>query len=164
MTIKQTLRGIIREEITKVLNEAEVYHAKDVRPSSIADINKVTQEITSRLERMPVWKKYDFAIEGKIKASKRPTKGMVRFTLPISFPINDKLAYMDSNAKKTGIPKGTDVLEKAIKKEFTDFDIEVYGVFEFTKDGRPIMTIYLQDSGYNRKGIGQGSFTPYGKQ
>ena len=154
----------VGESTTRAVSEASVYHAKDVRPNSIADIDKVTREITSRLEHMPVWKKYDFAIEGKIKASKRPTKGMVRFTLSISFPINDKLAYMDSNAKKTGIPNGTDVLEKAIKKEFTDFDIEVYGVFEFTKDGRPIMLIYLQDSGYWRKGIGQGSFTPYGKR
>ena len=112
MKLKETLRGIIREEITKVLTE------------------DVKADIKSKLERLPVVRKYDLEIEDKIRTFTNRNTGKKKYVVFISFPLGGELAYGSQPGKSVKDFEKTDggsIIAKAIKQAFgKEYDVD-YG-------------------------------------
>ena len=112
MQLKETLRSIIREEITKVLTE------------------DVKAELKSKLERLPIVRKYDLEIEDKIRTFTNRNSGKKKYVVFISFPLGGELAYGSQPGKSVKDFEKTDggsIIAKAMKQAFgKEYDID-YG-------------------------------------
>lgn len=110
MKLKETLRGIIREEITKVLTE------------------DVKADIKSKLERLPVVRKYDLEIEDKIRTFTNRNTGKKKYVLFISFPLGGELSYGSQPGKSVKDFEKTDggsIIAKAIKRALgREYDVD----------------------------------------
>lgn len=143
MKLKETLREIIREEITKVLRDHD----------SVNEAIIAKPEVIAKLKRMPVWNKYNMAIE-KLAVVTARKSGLQKYVLNVSLEVPGGLANYPNGAE---YKKATNDISKSIKKAFPELDVYEFGVYGFVKvngkNEKPIKTFELEMPGYSARDV-----------
>ena len=132
----------VGESTTQSVNEAAPMDLKANKP-----------EVIAKLKRMPVWNKYNMAIEKLAVVTARKT-GLQKYVLQVSLEVPGGLANYPNGAE---YKKATNDISKSIKKAFPELDVYEFGVYDFVKvngkNEKPIKTIELEMPGYSARNV-----------
>ena len=129
---------------------------KDLLKEAVNPAAGMTKEdIKSKLERMPLFKKADLQIEDKIRIYTNRTNGKKKYIVFISYPISKEMPY--SSSGKTG----AEIINKAVKRVFgSEYDVDYSFILQkrgqysgpHSADGKRITVEFtLQDKDYYKK-------------
>lgn len=79
------------------------------------------EEIKTKLERLPIVRKYDLQIEDKIRIFTNRTNGKKKYVVFISYPISEAMPYQTTGSQK----EGGEIINKALKQALgREYDID----------------------------------------
>jgi hypothetical protein len=133
---------------TFISNKVGESTTQAVSEASPVDLKAKKPEVIAKLKRMPVWNKYNMAIE-KLAVVTARKSGLQKYVLNVSLEAPD---YPGAEYKKA-----TNDISKAIKKAFPELDVYEFGVFSFVKvngkNTKPIKTFELETPGYSARNV-----------
>ena len=96
---------------------------KDLLKEAVNSATGMTKEdIKSKLERLPIVRKYDLQIEDKIRTFTNRNTGKKKYVVFISYPISEEMPY---NTSTSGKDSGGEIISKAIKRVFgREYDVD----------------------------------------
>ena len=96
---------------------------KDLLKEAVNPAAGTTKEdIKSKLERLPIVRKYDLEIEDKIRTFTNRNTGKKKYVVFISYPISEEMPY---NTSTSGKDSGGEIISKAIKRVFgREYDVD----------------------------------------
>ena len=132
---------------------------KDLLNEAVNPAAGMTKEdIKSKLERMPLFKKADLQIEDKIRIYTNRTNGKKKYIVFISYPISKEMPY---NTSTSGKDSGGEIINKAIKRALgREYDVDYSFILQkrgqysgpHSADGKRITVEFtLQDKDYYKK-------------
>lgn len=115
------------------------------------------EEIKSKLQRMPLFKKADLQIEDNIRIYTNRTNGKKKYVVMISYPISKEMPYGFHGKRDSG----GEIINKAVKRVFgSEYDVD-YSFISLRRgkysdpwsvDGKRITVEFtLQDKDYYKK-------------
>jgi hypothetical protein len=96
---------------------------KDLLKEAVNSATGMTKEdIKSKLERLPIVRKYDLQIEDKIRTFTNRNTGKKKYVVFISYPLSEEMPY---NTSTSGKDSGGEIISKAIKRVFgREYDVD----------------------------------------
>lgn len=132
----------VGEAVTQVVSEA-----------SPMDLKANKSEVIAKLKRMPVWNKYNMAIEKLAVVTARKT-GLQKYVLQVSLEVPGGLANYPKGAE---YKKADSDISKAMKRAFPEFEVFEFGVYDFVKvngkNAKPIQTYEIEMPGYSARNV-----------